>query len=426
MLSRADGRGFPLIEVPVDTTFEAISRVVLTEALPGDGPRQFVQIFNALNDHLVTGADSIDLFHRLEEITGYRFYGISLNGRSLHPSLPLPPVDSVTDLHLRSPRMPVVSGGFAVPVHAASRAAGYLIAIGYQPGQESGLKAAQIVSTVLGLELTSIERQNDVRREEAEETLRELLALSLDEDAARRRLKLAGFREDDPFMMLAIEPDGDMRETDFRYEWESRDLPFLMWRDEVLYALVPSGEEPLDFLDAPWASDVHAGGSQPLSSTRGLPLARREAMWGLQHAVLRDVSYVVFPREESHEAWLPADSQVLQEIVNRILGPVIEYDSRRNGNLLSSLRVWLKHDRALDAASRALSIHKHTLSYRLRKVETLTDRRLTKLSDLVDLSLAIQAFDILQVPGTADQPFVDLDQLETGPGEVSANGKVKT
>jgi DNA-binding PucR family transcriptional regulator len=44
-------------------------------------------------------------------------------------------------------------------------------------------------------------------------------------------------------------------------------------------------------------------------------------------------------------------------------------------------------------------VHKHTLSYRLGRIEDITGRDLSRMSDLVPLWLAVQAYKIV-----ADRP----------------------
>ena len=68
---------------------------------------------------------------------------------------------------------------------------------------------------------------------------------------------------------------------------------------------------------------------------------------------------------------------------------------------MRSLRVWLEHDRRTEAAATRLMIHKHTLAYRLKRVERLTGRSLATTGDLAELWLALRALDVV---GTLDRP----------------------
>jgi purine catabolism regulator len=85
----------------------------------------------------------------------------------------------------------------------------------------------------------------------------------------------------------------------------------------------------------------------------------------------------------------------LHALVRSTLGAVLDADAKRGSELVRSLRVWLHHDRRTEAASRRLHIHKHTLAYRLKRVEELTGRDLARTADLAELWMALNALDIV-------------------------------
>ncbi len=60
-----------------------------------------------------------------------------------------------------------------------------------------------------------------------------------------------------------------------------------------------------------------------------------------------------------------------------------------------AFRVWLNLDRRTERAAGVLNIHKHTLQYRLRRVEQLTGRDLARVQDTVDVWLALQALEVI-------------------------------
>jgi DNA-binding PucR family transcriptional regulator len=104
---------------------------------------------------------------------------------------------------------------------------------------------------------------------------------------------------------------------------------------------------------------------------------------------------VPFPVEGEDATWLPADAAVLRALVERVLGPVLAHERARRSDLIRSLRIWLAQDRRTERAARLLSIHKHTLQYRLRRVEQLTGRDLTRVQDTVDMWLALRALEMV-------------------------------
>ena len=81
--------------------------------------------------------------------------------------------------------------------------------------------------------------------------------------------------------------------------------------------------------------------------------------------------------------------------MTRILGPLITRDAERGTDYVNTLRVMLSHNRSWQAAAAELHIHKQTLGYRIRKIEELTGRGLTRTDDVAELWFALRAHDVL-------------------------------
>ncbi|OUZ12313.1 hypothetical protein BHE97_02490 [Aeromicrobium sp. PE09-221] len=61
--------------------------------------------------------------------------------------------------------------------------------------------------------------------------------------------------------------------------------------------------------------------------------------------------------------------------VDAMLGPVIDWDSRRHTDLVRTLAAYFAHGESGSAAARVLHVHKNTVQQRLERVVTLTDGR---------------------------------------------------
>ncbi|MEO3749871.1 PucR family transcriptional regulator ligand-binding domain-containing protein [Streptomyces sp. B6B3] len=68
-----------------------------------------------------------------------------------------------------------------------------------------------------------------------------------------------------------------------------------------------------------------------------------------------------------------------------------EHDARGRGDLVASLRAWLAHHGQWDAAAADLGVHRHTLRYRMRRVEEILDRSLDDPDVRMELWLALKA-----------------------------------
>src|SRR5690348_6833454 len=75
----------------------------------------------------------------------------------------------------------------------------------------------------------------------------------------------------------------------------------------------------------------------------------------------------------------------------RMLGPLEEYDSSRQAELLHTLEVFLACSGSWSRSATRLHVHVNTLRYRIRRIEDLTGRDLGTLEDRVDFFLALRA-----------------------------------
>src|SRR3954468_16187572 len=77
-------------------------------------------------------------------------------------------------------------------------------------------------------------------------------------------------------------------------------------------------------------------------------------------------------------------------VIAAALGPVREYDARRNAQLIASLRAYIDANFSITRAARAMHIHSNTLLYRLQRVRELTGRDPRNPRDIVFLALSLR------------------------------------
>jgi hypothetical protein len=85
------------------------------------------------------------------------------------------------------------------------------------------------------------------------------------------------------------------------------------------------------------------------------------------------------------------DPEVLAATSRALLGPLLDHDERRGGELMPSLTVFLDAGGRWQEAAAQLHVHINTLRHRMSRVEELTGRSLARTQDRVDLFLAIRA-----------------------------------
>ena len=76
-----------------------------------------------------------------------------------------------------------------------------------------------------------------------------------------------------------------------------------------------------------------------------------------------------------------------------LLAPLLAHDEHGRGDLVTSLRAWLGHHGQWDPAAARLGVHRHTLRHRIAKVERLLGRSLDSADLRADLWLALRAMD---------------------------------
>jgi DNA-binding PucR family transcriptional regulator len=92
--------------------------------------------------------------------------------------------------------------------------------------------------------------------------------------------------------------------------------------------------------------------------------------------------------------FLRTNLSLVERFVNQMLGPLIEYDQRRKGELIKTLEAYFSADGSVKLAGELLFAHPHTVSYRLKQIEKLTGWSLRDAEDKLRLQLALRAHQI--------------------------------
>jgi hypothetical protein len=141
---------------------------------------------------------------------------------------------------------------------------------------------------------------------------------------------------------------------------------------------------------------LSVGLSAPADGVAALPGALHEAGSARRLAALRGreagtISVLTSDEVASHEvllATLPAT--VLRSFRDRLLAPLLAYDSTRRAELLPTLREFLGCSGSWNACAARMYVHVNTVRYRIRRIEELTGRDLSRLEDQVDFFLALR------------------------------------
>ncbi|MFE4372766.1 PucR family transcriptional regulator [Streptomyces sp. NPDC056835] len=130
-------------------------------------------------------------------------------------------------------------------------------------------------------------------------------------------------------------------------------------------------------LSAP-AGPIAAAGAYK-QAEQALSVARRRGRALVEHEELAAGS--ILP--------LLADDAV-RAFADGVLRALYEHDAKGRGDLVASLRAWLSRHGQWDAAAADLGVHRHTLRYRMRRVEEILGRSLDDPDVRMELWLALK------------------------------------
>jgi purine catabolism regulator len=89
------------------------------------------------------------------------------------------------------------------------------------------------------------------------------------------------------------------------------------------------------------------------------------------------------------------DEQALRLFCDSILGPIENGEGHYGGELVRSLEAFVECNGQWEKAARRLYCHRHTLRYRIRKVEELTGRDLGSARDRIEFWLALRGRELV-------------------------------
>jgi purine catabolism regulator len=92
------------------------------------------------------------------------------------------------------------------------------------------------------------------------------------------------------------------------------------------------------------------------------------------------------------------DTDALRLYCESLLGPIENGEGHYGGELMRSLEAFIECNGQWEAAARRLYCHRHTLRYRIRKIEELTGRDLGSARDRIEFWLALRGREIVRRP----------------------------
>jgi purine catabolism regulator len=89
------------------------------------------------------------------------------------------------------------------------------------------------------------------------------------------------------------------------------------------------------------------------------------------------------------------DDDALRLYCDSVLGPLEDASGEYGDELIRSLEAFIEQNGQWERAARELYCHRHTLRYRIRRVEQLTGRDLSSARDRIEFWLALRARELV-------------------------------
>ena len=90
------------------------------------------------------------------------------------------------------------------------------------------------------------------------------------------------------------------------------------------------------------------------------------------------------------------DDEALRLFCDSILGPIEASEGHYGGELMRSLEAFIEENGQWERAARRLYCHRHTLRYRIKRVEELTGRNLGSARDRIEFWLALRGRELVR------------------------------
>lgn len=90
------------------------------------------------------------------------------------------------------------------------------------------------------------------------------------------------------------------------------------------------------------------------------------------------------------------DDEALRTYADELLAPIADGEGEYGPELLRSLEAFIERNGQWERAARDLYCHRHTLRYRIRRIEELTGRDLSHAQDRIELWLALRARELVR------------------------------
>ncbi|MDQ3572235.1 MAG: PucR family transcriptional regulator ligand-binding domain-containing protein [Actinomycetota bacterium] len=424
----AKAKGMPLFEVPYEMPFIAITERAAARLINEsyDALERGSKVHERLERLVIEGGGLVEVTASIADVVGGGALVFDAGGAEVarHPATGLARPEDIeviaADLAGRADSgetqsfAPEALGerALAVPVPGQRGAplAGWLVVFAeHAPLGEFERLIARQASIVVGLELMRERIVGETERRLAGDLLADALSGRFDADELGSRLRAFGIRSEAAVLIFDL-PDPSSAEKLLEAALGEARVPALVATTStagraLLCAVVAGADrDPVAVASRvrpallAIAPDLRVAASRAVG-LGGLRRAFHEARCALEATSLNGAG----PEVASHRdlgafTLLLAlqDDDALRLYADGLLEPISAGEGEYGGELLRSLEAFIENNGNWERAARRLYCHRHTLRYRIRKIEELTGRDLSRATDRIELWLALRARELVR------------------------------
>jgi purine catabolism regulator len=434
VIGEAEERGLPLFEVPYEMPFIAITehafRRLVSEEY--DVLERGTQVHERLERQVIEGRGLEEILASIAAAIGGTAIVLDGSGREVaRRPVKAAPNGGLGAAAVRALGAEVAERGGSshvpfVPAHAQLSERALAVPV---PGRRGGVPLAWLTvvsdrpplgeferlcarqaAVVVGLEMMQERVVRETERRLAGDLLSEALGGRLDTEELRGRLRPFGIGAEASVLVFELE-DPTAAEGALEGALTERGTAALVATSAaagrpLLCAVVDGGAgEPVELAGTVRSTLERGHGPVRAAVSRAAPVgslrrAFHEARCALEATSLADgdAPEVASHRDLGAFTLLLAlqDDEALRLYSDDLLEPIERTEGEYGGELLRSLEAFIEHNGNWERAARQLYCHRHTLRYRIRKIEELTGRNLTRATDRIELWLALRARELVR------------------------------
>ncbi|HEU5140280.1 MAG TPA: PucR family transcriptional regulator ligand-binding domain-containing protein [Bacillales bacterium] len=410
MIEAANKLHLPLIEIPKQMTFSAVTRVILEKVV--NSQMKLVSYAHHIQEELTSlvlqnyGMSTIT--RKLAKMTDSRMKIMNKIGEEID-CFPWSGNQSDTK------KTPLYQ--FHYPILVDEQLYGFLHAEKATPFSQFEELAMRQASTIYAIEFLKLKIVDDTKMYLQGDFLDDLLQKGyVNEESAIERGHQLGFELTKQNLVILIQSNDLDRTVNIAIEvFNKNDEKYLLRKKSdhivVLYLsetetdaetqIKQLGEEIIYRYkkNNQGNASIVIGAGTTVHGVAAISESARQARYALLFSRYMKKEWISFHDLGAYQYFiqLKDNGADLTPYYTSVLGPLIDYDKNHHSNLIKTFEAYIENNLKLQSTADQLFIHRHTLSYRLEQIKKKTGKNIQLANERIQLHLAVMAYRIDQM-----------------------------